>query len=326
MPRFEASDIITRLTVAKNSDTTRLAGDPYKLPGGLRADVDADLAQLMARETDTSPAEGARAGASGAKRAALDELERQHRGGYRGIAAIDEDSITAGARLQVFESYGWPQGEIGDFDDARTIALARLAPTVSAAEVGGEATRLYTAARLARIAAQLALIDALESTASGADRQFATLRRDTALALAAGTLLRVRFFYCSATRDGEATPELVRIGYQPRRDPGEVGGGGETGGGGTPPPAPTPLEIATLVADDPVTVTVTYVTGGGVGADELHLQYKLPGEADFGHDNLVVLPSQQIVDSAFTGALVVFRTLLTNATGTTTSGEQSLQF
>ena len=40
--------------------------------------------------------------------------------------------------------------------------------------------------------------------------------------LPATTLLRIRFHYCSATRDADATPELNRIGYQPRRDPGQV--------------------------------------------------------------------------------------------------------
>ena len=236
MPVIQASEVITRLTTARNIDDTRSAGDPFKLPAGLRADVNGDLAELTARETDTSPAEGARAGAAGARRVALQELERQHRGGYRGIAAIDEDSITAAARLQVFESYGWPAGEIGDFGDARTIGLARLAATVTAAEVGGVAARLYTSARLARIAAQLAIIDALDGPATGADRETATLRRDTALGLAGTTLLRVRFLYCSATRDGEATPELTRIGYQPRRAPGEGPGGGE--------PAPIALPTA----------------------------------------------------------------------------------
>ena len=46
-----------------------------------------------------------------------------------------------------------------------------------------------------------------------------------ALALAEMTLLRVRFFYCSATRDGDQTPELARIEYQPRRDYGTVSEG-----------------------------------------------------------------------------------------------------
>lgn len=91
MANQEVSEIITRLTVAKTVDAGRAVGDPHILPPTLRTDVDGDLAILLARETDTAPAEGVRAGASGARRVALDELERQHRGGYRVIKGIDED-------------------------------------------------------------------------------------------------------------------------------------------------------------------------------------------------------------------------------------------
>ncbi len=223
MPNEQVNDFITRLTTAQTVDNGRAAGSPFKLPATLRADLDADLTALKATEADTGPTEGGRAASVAAKRAALDELNRQHRGGYRGIAAIDETTITEAQRLGVFEAYGWASGEIGRLDDdTRLIALARQAPTVSAADVGGNATWLYTAARLTRIAAQLAIVDAAISTATGADAELATLRRDTALDLAATTLLRVRFLYCSATRDADATPELTRIGYQPRRDPGTV--------------------------------------------------------------------------------------------------------
>ena len=241
MPNEESSDLTTRLTTAQTVDTGRAASSPFKLPASLRADLDADLAALKTTDADTAPAEGGRAGAVAARRAAITELVRQHRGGYRGIAAIDETTITEPQRIVVFEAYGWASGEIGRLDeDTRIIALARQAPTVSAADVGGNATYLYSAARLSRIAAQLAIIDASESVASGADSELATLRRDTALDLAATTLLRIRFLYCSATRDADATPELTRIGYQPRRDPGEVahpptgGTGGSSSSSGPP--------------------------------------------------------------------------------------------
>ncbi len=222
MPTDVSSDLTSRLTTAQTVDNGRAANSPFKLPATLRADLDADLAALKTTDADTGPAEGSRASSVAARRAALNELNRQHRGGYHFIAAIDETTITDGQRRQVFEAYGWPSGELGRLDDdLRLIALARQAPTVSATDAGGAAF-LYPATRLARIAAQLAIVDAAESTASGADAQTATLRRDTAVSLAGTTLSRVRFFYCSATRDADATPELTRIGYQPRRDPGEV--------------------------------------------------------------------------------------------------------
>lgn len=123
----------------------------------------------------------------------------------------------------------------------------------------------------------------------------------------------------------EGTAEREIIDAVPLQPP--TGGGG---GGGTPPPppvpAPTALEIASLVVDDPVAATVTYVPGSGADATTRTLQYKLPADADFGHDTPVVLPAQQVVDNDFSAALVVFRTVVTNVTGSATGGEQSLQF
>ncbi len=93
-----------------------------------------------------------------------------------------------------------------------------------------------------------------------------------------------------------------------------------------PPPAPTALEIASFVVDDPVATTLTYDPAGGADATTLILQYKLPGEPDFGHDTVVVRPAQQVVNNDFSAALVVFRTVVSNGTGSATSGEQSIQF
>ena len=231
MPNFSVSEIITHLTTAQNLDNARPLGDRFKLPAILRADLDADLAELLSKEQAITPAAGGRAGASATRRTALEQLKREHDGGYRFIQGLDETTLTPGQRLQVYECYGWASGEIGVHPDARAIEMARLAPTITAAEAGNAAW-LYPAARLARIAAQLAIVDATEAQASGGDAQSATLARDSALDLAATTLLRVRFFYCSATRDADQTPELVKIGYQPRRDPGTVGG--------NTPPSPAP--------------------------------------------------------------------------------------
>lgn len=245
MPNFSVSDLITHLTAAQNLDNARAAGDHFKLPAILRADLDADLADLLAKEQATTPAAGGRAGASAGRRAALDQLKREHDGGYRFIAGIDESTITPGQRLQVFVTYGWASGEIGDFTDARIISLARLAPTISAAEAGNAAW-IYPAARLARIAAQLAIVDAAEVQATGGDSQSATLGREASRSLSETTLFRVRCLYCSATRDADQTPELVKIGYQPRRDPGEGGGGG--GGGG--PALPAAVQNVTVTSGD----------------------------------------------------------------------------
>ena len=93
-----------------------------------------------------------------------------------------------------------------------------------------------------------------------------------------------------------------------------------------PPPAPTPLEIAILQQNSPTAATLTYLAGGGANATVLLLQYKLPADADFGHDTPVVQPSQQVTDADFAGALVAFRTLVSNVTGQALSAEQQAQF
>src|SRR5712691_2995445 len=69
---------------------------------------------------------------------------------------------------------------------------------------------------------QLGIVKGNAPTATGGDRQKAIELRNAALEMASTTLLRVRFYYCSASRDADKTPELAKIEFQPRRDPGTV--------------------------------------------------------------------------------------------------------
>ena len=115
----------------------------------------------------------------------------------------------------------WKSGNIGEFDDGRCLALARQAVKVDSENLAKAEWR-YPAVRLARIVAQLGIIEDEASEATGAGRQGATKARNEAQALGETTLLRVRFFYCSATRDADQSPELARIEYQPRREYGSV--------------------------------------------------------------------------------------------------------
>lgn len=135
----------------------------------------------------------------------------------------------------VFKAYDWKGGIIGKLDDGRTVALGRQALKVGAKEVSNAAWR-YPQARLDRIKAQLDTIDANAGTASGADRQTAIAQRDAALETAGTTLLRVRFHYCSASRDADKTPELAKIEYQPKRDYGTVQEAKKAGAGGAAAP------------------------------------------------------------------------------------------
>ena len=95
------------------------------------------------------------------------------------------------------------------------------------------------------------------------------------------------------------------------------------GAGGTP----AALEIDSAVVAGPTMVTLNYATHGGAGAMLLIVQWKGPGEADFGHDLPVVRPSQVLANAAWAGATVQFRTKVMDAAAHTVfSAVQSVSF
>ena len=221
MPNEQSTELARRLKLVITVDDAREATSLFKLPASLRADVLGDLAVLARLDALTGTTEGARTEASATLRGALEELERQLRGGHRFIQALDETVIKEKERAGLFETYLWKGGQIGRFDDGRCLSLAQQAVKVDSGNLVKVEWR-YPAVRLARIVAQLEIIEEEAGDATGAERQGATKVRDVAMGLAETTLLRARFFYCSATRDGDQSPELARIEFQPRRDPGTV--------------------------------------------------------------------------------------------------------
>ena len=76
------------------------------------------------------------------------------------------------------------------------------------------------------------------------------------------------------------------------------------GAGGTP----AALEIDAAVATGATEATFTYANAGGAGAVTIVLQWKAPGEADFGHDVAVVRPEQVLSNASWAGVTVEFRT------------------
>ena len=96
----------------------------------------------------------------------------------------------------------------------------------------------YPAALLTLITNQLAIVNANQPLATGGTAQAATAARDLALGKLQTMNDRIRFFYCSASDDEDQTPELAKIGKQPRRDRGEA----------EPEPFPDPAGTATFNA------------------------------------------------------------------------------
>jgi hypothetical protein len=214
-------------------DDGRAATDRFKLLAVDRTELDLRLANLKATDAATLLTEGDRAGASAKVRAALDALANHLRDGFNFVRGIGSYAISAPDRLAVFTAYGWEQGEIGNLSDARIEALANQAITATPS-ISDPAWR-YPAALLTLITNQLAIVNANQPLATGGTAQAATAARDLALGKLQTMNDRIRFFYCSpqtlplpacgervGVRGRDQTPELAKIGKQPRRDRGEA--------------------------------------------------------------------------------------------------------
>ena len=217
-------------------DTLRAAGDPFKLPNAgpatLRPLVMARLSDLKAACGATALASGDEAGAQMAFRTAVDLLEQCHRAGYRWLAGFPPDFIPDlgtgigpymgdAVREQLFVSYGFTGGTVGLFTDERVLDLARQAPLAAAVTVANSSWH-YPADMLACVAAHLAIADAAQVLATGGTTSTAIDTRNTAHGAGEDIVARVRFHYCGASDAGDRTPELRKIGMQPRRLPGEA--------------------------------------------------------------------------------------------------------
>ena len=220
MPNVFVLEQIELAELAQSVDDGRLAADPFKLPGALRTLLNTRLADLQAKDAATLLTEGGRATAAANVRTALDQLTTLLRDGYNFINGIGSFSISPADRLGVFTAYGWESGLIGEFTDARVEALANQA--ITATPSIPNPAHAYPAALLTLITAQLAIVNANQPIATGGTAQAATAARDLALDLLQTTNDRVRFWYCSASDDEDQTPELAKIGRQPRRASGDA--------------------------------------------------------------------------------------------------------
>ncbi len=201
-------------------DDLRLTTDPFKLSAPLRTLLADRLQEAQDASSGVSLSEGGRTEGSGDLRAALNALEVLVRDGYKFIAAIASYEITPPQRAALFEKYGWEQGELGDFPDDRITDLAAKAalatPQIS------ETRFRYPAELLLRLKDGLKLVDDLKPSASTGDREGAVDERNDDRTLLEKAVARARFFYCQASDATDQTPELSKIGMQPRRDRGTV--------------------------------------------------------------------------------------------------------
>ena len=226
---------LEKLELMASVQAGRAAADPFFLNTPLLTLLGTRKAMLVAVIGAASLAEGDRAGASAVCRACFDVLENAHRTGKAYLdglmpefvpvaAAGDPPHISDALRLQQHNRYGFESGELGRFDDARTEELARLAPIAATTGVANPAWH-YPQVLLDFIAGHHSTLQAHQALATGGSRAAAVAAVLEATEAAEDIIARIRGFYISASDAGDRTPELKRIGLQPRRLPGEASDG-----------------------------------------------------------------------------------------------------
>lgn len=220
MPNQTSLEQIELAELTQAVDDGRVAADPFKLIAGTRTLLDTRLADLKTKDAATLTSGAGRATASANVRGALDQLRTLLRDGFNFVQGLGSFAISDADRLGVFTAYGWESGLVGDFTDARIESLANQAITATPG-IADPAHR-YPAALLTLITTQLGILNANQPLATGGAAQAATDARDDALELLLLMNARVRFFYCNASDDLDQTPELVKIGRQPRRASGDA--------------------------------------------------------------------------------------------------------
>ena len=201
-------------------DATRSPYDLFKLPAWLLPLVTTRLSEGRAANAAVAMASGDRTGASRRVQEAVERLASLLRNGYNALNAVPEEDVPAAEIADALETYGWEGGNLGDLVTAsRVVALAQLAGQVTASL---PVQVRYPANVLSRLTTWLGVYAGNRVIAEGGaisslvdDKD---MKRDALLA----ANMRVRFLYCAASDEGDFTPELARIGDQPRRMPGEA--------------------------------------------------------------------------------------------------------
>ena len=220
MPDQETNELIKIGEMTLQVDDERDENDPFKLPAAFRTLLATRLEAARTGRSGVALGESARVLSHGDLRSAFDALEALLHDGYKHIAGLKSYDITPAERLAVFTAYGWEQGELGDFTDQRMKDLAGLAAKNTPGIA--KAAHRYPAELLTRIAAELERVESLEPAATTGGRQVAVEARNDVRDDLHKAVSRTRHFYCYASDDTDETPQLAKIGLQPRREWGEV--------------------------------------------------------------------------------------------------------
>ncbi|WP_394796829.1 hypothetical protein [Armatimonas sp.] len=201
-------------------DDARTATDSFKLLAFLRTPLDSDVASVASFDNQKDTTESGRRSNKPRYDAAVDTLTERLRDGFRHIEGIPDFELSAADKQAALIAYGFERGILGDLKNtARVIQLGHkaLAQTPQIAPPNAR----FPESVLTRIQEQLAIIAETAPQATTSPRQAATKQRNAAAKSLSTTLLRIRFYYACVTPDADKTPELAKIGFQPRRTSGQ---------------------------------------------------------------------------------------------------------
>lgn len=197
-------------------DTQRAITDPFRLTPALRQLVERRLCSYRAATQRQQSVSGIRYSSSQQTKEALNRLSDRLRDGYRFLVGIPSFRLPESQRLAVLAAYGWSSGKLGNLKrKERLLELARQAIAITP-YLQPELAR-YPDDLLKHLQEELAILDKAEPAARLVGRQAATKARKHALEELRRAVSRVRGYYISASDDLDKTPELAKVGLNPRR-------------------------------------------------------------------------------------------------------------
>ena len=200
-------------------DAARAADDPFKLPTYLSALVTARRLAYLISLTASTQSVGTKTGATSDKQVAYKQLDKLLHDEYNFLNGLPSYQINAAQKKSLLESYGWDKGNIGEFDQPRILSLALLAPQISTNQ---PANRKLPSDLLDLMAAQVAIVYDTSSLSAGGTKEGDIQEKNADLEALEIVNSRARFYYCSASDETQYSKELARVGFQPKRMPGEV--------------------------------------------------------------------------------------------------------
>jgi hypothetical protein len=232
----ELIDAIAQGDLILAVDATRNDYDLQRLSTPLRDTVTQRLAAGRAANSAVAMAAGNGAAARFAAEQALGRLGALLRNGLSALKAIPTEDVPEGEVLDAMTSYGWENGNLGDLESAsRVISLAELAVSVTG---NLPAAVRYPANVVTRLTTWLGVYQGNVVLGNGGTMQTIIEDKNRKRDALLKALSRVRHHYCAGSDDGEYNVELARIGFQPKRPPGEA----------QPQPLPAGIGVATFNA------------------------------------------------------------------------------